>query len=408
MRTSSFFMFYLAGLSMLGYLATDMYLPAFGAMQQDLGASAGAISASLSIFLAGFAFAQLVWGPLSDRIGRKPVLLMGLTLFSLGCLGMIWVDTTVELLILRFVQAIGVCSAAVTWQALVIDRYSKGIANRVFATIMPLVALSPALAPLLGAWLLNHLEWQAIFAVLFGISLLLLIPTLMLKDTRRKPTEEKTQKKISFFQLMRSNIFSGNVMIFAACSAGFFAWLTGSPFILGDMGYGPNDIGLSYVPQTIAFLIGGYGCRALLSRIGGNLMLPVLLIVYSLCMIAMFVMAMFSTPGLFAILVPFCIMAMANGAIYPIVVANALTPFPENSGKAAALQNTLQLGVCFLASLLVSVFVESALLATTAIMAGTVILVMIGYWLKSDSVTKKLSADKLTTTESNKKHVSQH
>ncbi|MEG1350137.1 MAG: purine nucleoside transporter PunC, partial [Hafnia sp.] len=291
MRTSSFFMFYLAGLSMLGYLATDMYLPAFGAMQQDLGASAGAISASLSIFLAGFAFAQLVWGPLSDRIGRKPVLLMGLTLFSLGCLGMIWVDTTVELLILRFVQAIGVCSAAVTWQALVIDRYSKGIANRVFATIMPLVALSPALAPLLGAWLLNHLEWQAIFAVLFGISLLLLIPTLMLKDTRRKPTEDKTQKKISFFQLMRSNIFSGNVMIFAACSAGFFAWLTGSPFILGDMGYGPNDIGLSYVPQTIAFLIGGYGCRALLSRIGGNLMLHVLLIVYSLCMIAMFVMA---------------------------------------------------------------------------------------------------------------------
>lgn len=196
MRTSSFFMFYLAGLSMLGYLATDMYLPAFGAMQQDLGASAGAISASLSIFLAGFAFAQLVWGPLSDRIGRKPVLLMGLTLFSLGCLGMIWVDTTVELLILRFVQAIGVCSAAVTWQALVIDRYSKGIANRVFATIMPLVALSPALAPLLGAWLLNHLEWQAIFAVLFGISLLLLIPTLMLKDTRRKPTEEKTQQKL--------------------------------------------------------------------------------------------------------------------------------------------------------------------------------------------------------------------
>ncbi|MDN6682747.1 MAG: MFS transporter, partial [Enterobacterales bacterium] len=79
MRTSSFFMFYLAGLSMLGYLATDMYLPAFGAMQQDLNASAGVISASLSIFLAGFAFAQLVWGPLSDRIGRKPVLAMGLT-----------------------------------------------------------------------------------------------------------------------------------------------------------------------------------------------------------------------------------------------------------------------------------------------------------------------------------------
>ncbi|MDU3934124.1 MAG: MFS transporter, partial [Serratia liquefaciens] len=86
MRNSFGFMFYLAGLSMLGYLATDMYLPAFGMMQQDLQISAGAISASLSIFLAGFAFAQLLWGPLSDRLGRKPVLLIGLALFALGCL----------------------------------------------------------------------------------------------------------------------------------------------------------------------------------------------------------------------------------------------------------------------------------------------------------------------------------
>lgn len=244
--------------------------------------------------------------------------------------------------------------------------------------------------------------------MLFGISLLLLIPTLMLKDERRKPAENQPKENISFFQLMRSNIFSGNVMIFAACSAGFFAWLTGSPFILGDMGYGPNDIGLSYVPQTIAFLIGGYGCRALLSRIGGNLMLPWLLVVYSLSMVGMFAMALLSSPGLFALLVPFCIMAMANGAIYPIVVANALTPFPESSGKAAALQNTLQLGVCFLASLLVSVFVESALLATTAIMAGTVVLVAFGYWLKSDNVTRKLSDESLAASESGKKHQSQH
>ncbi|WP_152526628.1 MFS transporter, partial [Serratia fonticola] len=102
------FMFYLAGLSMLGYLATDMYLPAFGAMQQDLQISAGAISASLSIFLAGFAFAQLLWGPLSDRIGRKPVLLIGLALFAVGCLGMLWVENVAQLWSLRFIQAIGV------------------------------------------------------------------------------------------------------------------------------------------------------------------------------------------------------------------------------------------------------------------------------------------------------------
>ena len=389
MRSKSGFMFYLAGLSMLGYLATDMYLPAFGAMRQDLGASAGAISASLSIFLAGFAFAQLLWGPLSDRIGRKPVLVLGLSMFALACLGMLWIENTSQLLVLRFVQAIGVCSAAVTWQALVIDRYSKGVANRVFATVMPLVALSPALAPLLGAWLLNHFEWQAIFAMLFLITLLLLIPTLRLKEHRAAAASTRAPS-IGFLRLMRSNIFSGNVLIYAACSAGFFAWLTGSPFILGEMGYSPNDIGLSYVPQTIAFLLGGYGCRALLSRIGGSLLLPWLLVLYSLSMLAMLVMALSYQPGLLALLVPFCVMAMMNGAIYPIVVASALTPFPHNSGKAAALQNTLQLGVCFLASLLVSALIHLPLLATTAIMAATIPLVVLGYWLKSDSVTTML------------------
>ena len=99
---------------MLGYLAIDMYLPAFGMMQDSLNSTASAISASLSIFLVGFAIGQLLWGPLSDKIGRKPVLLMGLSLFALSCLAMVWVSTPAQLLLLRFVQAVSVCSAAVT------------------------------------------------------------------------------------------------------------------------------------------------------------------------------------------------------------------------------------------------------------------------------------------------------
>ena len=180
MKNSFGFTLYLAGLSMLGYLAMDMYLPAFGTLRTDLQLSAGAVGASLSIFLAGFAVGQLLWGPLSDRLGRKPVLLAGLSMFALGCLGMLWVDSALWLLSLRFIQAIGICAAAVTWQALVIDRYPADKANRVFAGIMPLMGLSPALAPLLGAVVLNHLGWQAIFTVLFGIAVLLLLPTLLL------------------------------------------------------------------------------------------------------------------------------------------------------------------------------------------------------------------------------------
>ncbi|CNH47778.1 inner membrane transport protein YdhC [Yersinia aldovae] len=381
MKTSSGFMFYLAGLSMLGYLATDMYLPAFGAMQQELQTSASAISASLSLFLAGFAIAQLIWGPVSDKLGRKPVLLAGLGLFAVGCLGILWVENATQLLILRFIQAIGVCSAAVSWQALVVDRYRDGKANRVFATIMPLVALSPALAPMLGAWLLNHFSWRSIFVVLLAVTLLLLIPTARLKE-RKKTTEDNAARisaKISFWQLLKSPTYSGNVMMFAACSAGFFAWLTGSPFILGDMGYSPNVIGLSYVPQTLAFLLGGFGCRSALARIKGNTLLPWLLLGYAASMVALYLIATQTEPTLTTLLIPFCIMALVNGACYPIIVANALMPFPANTGKAAALQNTLQLGLCFVASMLVSAYISQPLLATVTVMLSTVVLAALGY-----------------------------
>ncbi|NNA88827.1 transporter [Pseudomonas sp. ICMP 8385] len=381
MKNSFGFTWYLAGLSMLGYLAMDMYLPAFGAMGEHLQISPGAVGASLSIFLAGFAVGQLLWGPLSDRLGRKPILLAGLSLFVLGCLGMFWVETAPQLLALRFVQSIGVCSAAVSWQALVIDRYPADKAHRVFASIMPLMSLSPALAPLLGAVVLNHWGWQAIFAVLLGVSLLLLLPTLFLKPMPKRLAADGEKARLGYGQLFKSRVFIGNVLIFAACSASFFAWLTASPFILGGMGYSPNDIGLSYVLPTLAFLVGGYSCRSALQRFQGKLLLPWLLVAYCISMVALYLVATLTVPTLTTLLIPFCLMALVNGASYPIVVANALMPFSENSGKAAALQNTLQLGLCFVASLLVSSLLEQPLLVTVSVMLATAPLAMLGYWL---------------------------
>jgi Bcr/CflA subfamily drug resistance transporter len=378
------FLVWLAGLSVLGFLATDMYLPAFSAIQQDLNTSAASVSASLSVFLAGFALGQLFWGPVSDRYGRKPVLLSGLAIFAVGCLGMLWVEDATLMLALRFVQAIGVCAAAVTWQAMVTDYYPAQRTNRIFATIMPLVGLSPALAPLLGSWLLAHFDWQAIFATLFAITLLLMLPALRLKPVSRP--DSSTQKKLTFLALLRSREYSGNVLIYAACSASFFAWLTGSPFILHDMGYGPTAIGLSYVPQTIAFLIGGYGCRAALQKWQGQQLLPWLLVVFAISVAATWLVGLQQDVSIVALMAPFCVMAIVNGAIYPIVVAQALRPFPQATGRAAALQNTLQLGLCFLTSLLVSTLIATPLLTTTSVMLASIVLAGLGYAMQLRSV----------------------
>lgn len=122
-----------------------------------------------------------------------------------------------------FLQAVGVCSAAVLWQALVIDRYDAASTQKVFASIMPLVALSPALAPLLGAWVLEHYNWEIIFIVLMAVGILLLIPTLLLKKNPSKDmtVDSHDQESISFLKLLGSRIYSGNVLVYASCSAGF-------------------------------------------------------------------------------------------------------------------------------------------------------------------------------------------
>lgn len=174
------------------------------------------------IFLAGFALAQLIWGPLSDRYGRRPVLLTGLTIFALGCLGMFWIENATELLMLRFIQAVGVCAAAAIWQALVTDTYPND-ARRIFATIMPLVGLSPALAPLLGSWILYHFTWQVIFGVLFVITLILMLPMLRLPPPNTTILRRADVPSLRFSTLLRSKTYCGNVLIYAACSASFFA-----------------------------------------------------------------------------------------------------------------------------------------------------------------------------------------
>ncbi len=389
MRHPVFFLVYLSLLSMLGFLATDMYLPAFGAMKQDFNTDAGVISASLSVFLAGFACAQLFWGPLSDRIGRKPVLVSGLSLFAVSCLAMLWVSTPHALLVLRFIQATGVCAAAVSWQALVLDYYPPSRSQKIFATIMPMVALSPALAPLLGSWLLFHFHWRSIFLVLMLLTMVLIVFTLRLPAkpgvSSAAAGSEPVAVTVGFWQLLSDRHYSGNVLIYSACSASFFAWLTGSPFILAGLGLTPAAIGLSYIPQTLTFLIGGFGCRALLNRYRGEQLLPWLLLVYSLSIAGVVFVSFFRVPGLFSLLLPFCGMAMANGAIYPIVVSAALQIFPHASGKAAALQNSLQLGLCFIFSLIVSSYLSHPLLITASAMGFTVLLALAGYFLQRNA-----------------------
>ncbi|MEK6511291.1 purine nucleoside transporter PunC [Myroides odoratimimus] len=385
-KNSFFFLVYLVGLSIIGFLATDMYLPAFDKMRIDLDTTKSNISATLSLFLAGYAIAQLMWGPISDKVGKPKTIIIGLSIFTISSLAIFFTDSVIAFIVLRLIQAIGVCAAAVSWQALVIEKYPSSETNKVFASIMPLVALSPALAPLLGVYLLDHFGWRSIFITLAIISVLLILYTFTIKEEKKvEETVQAEAKSISYFEILKSKKYVGNVLIYALCSAAFFAWLTGSPFFLKEMGYNESEIGFSFVPQTIAFLVGGFGYRTLSSRVNGDVLMPFFIALFVIAISSLTALAVFTTPTLTTLLIPFCLMAFVNGASYPIVVSEALKLYPNNSGKAAALQNTIQLGMCFIASSIVSLFTEDALFTTVLVMTGTIPLIYIAYRLTKSS-----------------------
>lgn len=374
-----------ACLSMLGFLATDMYLPAFEVIREDFDTSQSLIGLTLSIFLLGMALGQLIYGPLSDRIGRIKVLMGGMTLFSIASVFCAFAPNVELMLVARFAQALGACSATVIWQAVVVDRYEGKVSERVFATIMPLVALSPALAPLAGAMLEHQFGWRSIFVALVGFGAVLSIMTL--KETESANLDKK-QEKVSvqlrrdYAQILSSKKFVGNMIIFAACSAAFFAYLTGSPFVMAAMGYSGADIGLSYAPQTVAFIVGGYGCRTLLNKYDSQQLLPWILKLFFASVTIMFMISLQTEPTtIWPILAPFCLLAVANGAIYPIIISKALEDFKNCSATAAGLLNFLQTMVCFAASGLVSAFAMHGLMTVTTAMFITGFVALFGYAL---------------------------
>ena len=390
-------MIWFSGLSMLGFLATDMYLPAFETIRAEFGTSQTLIGLSLSIFLLGMALGQLVYGPLSDRVGRKKMLFVGMTIFVLSTV-VISVSNSIELfLFARFGQALGACCGTVIWQAVVIDRYQGKASERIFATIMPLVALSPALAPLLGAGLEEYFGWRSIFVVLVVIGLGLVFATSRQQESApldKKQEKISTQLARDYKQIVKSKIFMGNMLIFAACSAAFFAYLTGSPFIMTAMGYSGADIGLSYLPQTVAFLVGGYGCRSLVTRFSAKQLLPWLITLFITTVVTMFVIAFATSPTtIWPILIPFCFLAVANGAIYPLVINAALADFKNCSATAAGLLNFLQTMFCFLASSIVSAFSEHGLYTVTAVMLFQGLVIMAGYVLTKHKTTNATASD---------------
>ncbi|KJY82540.1 transporter [Vibrio galatheae] len=398
MKISKLQLVYLAALSMLGFIATDMYLPAFKAMEIDFVTGPEQIALSLTVFLVGMAFGQLMWGLASDKFGHRNTLAAGLMVFTFASIGLAFSDQVWQLLTLRFVQAIGVCAPAVIWQAMVIKRHASN-SQQIFATIMPLVALSPALAPQLGVLLESSFGWSSIFVALTLMGVLLVVATMAQQND--KPEVKQTSISTDIKALLSSKTYLGNVFMFATASAAFFAYLTGMPEIMSQLGYQAKDIGLSFIPQTIAFMVGGYLGKVGVRKYGDEKVLRQLIGLFSVASLLVFIASQWTLTSIWPILAPFCLIAVANGALYPIVVNRALANAKQSPATAAGLQNSLQICVSSIASALVAAIASQAQMVTGI----AIIICMGGLWMGYIVSNRNLS--RYFTTPDNSRVVSE-
>lgn len=334
----------------LGPLATDMYLPALPQIGQDLNSPAGPVQLTLSLYLAGFALAQLIYGPLSDRYGRKPVMIAGLLIFILASIGCACAESIETLMACRFLQAIGGCAGPVLGRAAIRDIYPPRQAARMLALLASLIALAPALAPTLGGLLLARHGWGAIFVVLavYGVVTLALLAFAMPESLppERRQSVPPAQLLRNYRILMADIRFLGYTGTNAAIYGGLFAFLSGAPFVLIEvLGIAPHHFGPYTACMVVGYMAGNLISARLSGRAPGDRILARGLLVAMAGGGSMAILAWQEVASVWAVILPQTLFMLGAGMLLPQALAGALANFPGMAGSASALFGFVQMAV---------------------------------------------------------------
>jgi DHA1 family bicyclomycin/chloramphenicol resistance-like MFS transporter len=329
-------------LTAFGPLCIDMYLPALPQIGDDLHASASAVQLSLTACLIGLALGQIVVGPLSDRLGRRPPLFVGLGLFIVASAACALSPGILVLIGLRFVQGLGGSSGIVVAQAIVRDQYSGTAAARFFSVLMLVTGAGPILAPQIGAELLHLGSWRVMFATLAGAgAILLAIAVLRLPETlpsHRRNSGGLARVLATMREVATDRAFLVNAL---ACAFGFgtvFAYIAGSSFALENVyGLSPQVFSLAFAFNALG-LVGGSQVNArLVGRLGSVRLLSVGLVGLAVAGLTMLGLVLTSLDSLAGVLACMFLVMTSLGFVGPNATALALNDFPDAAGSASAL-----------------------------------------------------------------------
>ncbi|MEQ8387144.1 MAG: multidrug effflux MFS transporter [Alphaproteobacteria bacterium] len=351
----------LTALVSLGPLSTDMYLPSMPALRQVFGASVPEIQLTLSVFLAGFAISQLVYGPLSDRFGRRPVVLGGLMIFAAASTACSFAPDIEWLVLGRFFQALGACCGPVVGRAIVRDIYGPTRAATMLAYMGTAMGLAPMVAPLIGGYVTVTFGWQGNFLVLLFIGLVILggIGTMLSETNKWRDHDALRPATIirNSALLLGHGAYLGYVVTAALVFSGLFAFISGAAFVLIEvLGVPVAYFGYAFGAVVIGYMIGAFILARLNHRMGIDRMI---LIGSTTCLLAGLALILLLAQGIvtvFSVILPMMIYLMGTGMVLPAAQAGAVGPFPRTAGLASALLGFIQMASAAFTGFMVGVF----------------------------------------------------
>ncbi|WP_434985079.1 multidrug effflux MFS transporter [Vreelandella zhaodongensis] len=344
----------------LAPFAIDAYLPAMGILAESISASIHHTELSISMFLFGFAIGQLCFGPLSDRIGRKPVLLGGLVVFMLASLMITTVDSLTSLLVWRFIQALGGGACVVNSAAIVRDCFSGREAARVMSTMAMIMMIAPLVAPAVGSLLLYIAGWWLIFVFLavYAAFLLWLLGTL-LPETRDTslPAASPRQVVRNYASVLRHREGMGYICAVAASFAGLFAFVTASPFLYLDYfslspGIYPVVFGVNVIMIALSNRVNIHLLRHRSPQQNLRLGLSIQLV----AAIGLVMATALNIASLYVVVPLVMLFTGMIGLITPNAISSLLDHFGHMSATATALLGGIQFSCGALAGLMVGLF----------------------------------------------------
>ena len=397
-RTYFFLILILGSLTALGPFSIDMYLPGFPAIAKDLHTTASKVSLSLSGFFIGISAGQLLYGPLLDRFGRKKPLFIGLTVYILASIGCA-VSTSIDMLIvMRFVQAIGSCAAAVASVAMVRDLFPVKDSAKVFSLLMLVVGASPMIAPTVGGYVTAAFGWQTVFLILTGMGVAILAATVLwLPDSFKPDTSLSLKPKpiiLNFLSVIREPQFYTYSLTGAIAFSGLFAYVSGSPLVFMEVFHTDEKVyGWIFALLSVGFIGASQFNTLLLRKYRSEQIIHTALIFQ---LFISFTMALASFNGLLTLtptIILLFLFLCCIGLINPNAAALSLAPFSKNAGSASALMGAIQMGMGALISVVISLFEEPSTLPMVSAMAGSSMLALCVFLAGKRTITQQVEVE---------------